>query len=257
MSRWNNPYFDESFSVRRGYNYVARGELVRKFAWAIPNDRALDLLSRNAPIVEMGAGRGYWAWVLRNGGVDIDAYDGFERGGFGYTATHVWTDVTPGGPEILSEYPKDHTLFLCWPPYDDMFAVQCLIEYRGNDIIYIGESSMGCTANATFFWMLSQIYEEVDNLEIPYWYGIHDMMHHYKKLQKYRDLVGKKLVNFLADVLIDVCYGEQKKREGYNDDYVPYYIGEVCKENQEKVFGRNPDPWDARNRRVGRLSLSE
>jgi hypothetical protein len=52
-------------------------ELHRKYAWAIPDARALRIIKHFAPVVEMGAGTGYWCSLLRESGVDIVAYDLF------------------------------------------------------------------------------------------------------------------------------------------------------------------------------------
>ena len=35
--------------------------LIEKFAWAVPTEKALDILLSFSPLVELGAGKGYWA----------------------------------------------------------------------------------------------------------------------------------------------------------------------------------------------------
>ena len=42
-----------------------RRELAALFAWAIPDAGALAMLARYAPLLECGAGTGYWAALLR------------------------------------------------------------------------------------------------------------------------------------------------------------------------------------------------
>ena len=44
-------------------------------AFAVPSERALDLLASYAPLVEMGAGTGYWARLLQLRGVQVAAFD--------------------------------------------------------------------------------------------------------------------------------------------------------------------------------------
>ncbi|KAJ0389913.1 hypothetical protein ATCC90586_010335 [Pythium insidiosum] len=46
-----------------------------KYAWAIPDERALRIIKHFGPIVEMGAGTGYWGRLLELRGVDIVCYD--------------------------------------------------------------------------------------------------------------------------------------------------------------------------------------
>jgi hypothetical protein len=47
-----------------------------KYAWAVPDARALRIIASFSPIVEIGAGRGYWGSLLSKAGVD---YIGFDR----------------------------------------------------------------------------------------------------------------------------------------------------------------------------------
>ncbi|GLE01415.1 hypothetical protein PINS_up010245 [Pythium insidiosum] len=45
------------------------------YAYATPTDAALDVIAKYAPLVEMGAGTGYWSAMLQQRGVDIAAFD--------------------------------------------------------------------------------------------------------------------------------------------------------------------------------------
>jgi hypothetical protein len=50
--------------------------LQRMFACAIPSERALQaIVALNLPLLEVGAGSGYWARLLRARGVDVLAFD--------------------------------------------------------------------------------------------------------------------------------------------------------------------------------------
>ena len=121
------------------------------FAWAIPNDAALDTIaSLNQPILEIGAGTGYWAWLLttqRN--VNIAAYDladshAGEKNRFRHGV------VLDGGVEQVScEDHAGRALMLCWPDIvgDEAstdadrgsFGVDTLRAYKGDTFIYVGE----------------------------------------------------------------------------------------------------------------------
>src|SRR5712675_189481 len=57
-----------------------RRELASLFSWAVPNAPALEVLAAHAPLVECGAGMGYWAALLRARGVDVLAYDAAPPG---------------------------------------------------------------------------------------------------------------------------------------------------------------------------------
>ena len=60
------------------------------FAWAVPNDAALQALLALGPLVEHGAGTCYRAWLLSRMGSDIVAYDvANSHEGQGYRFRHT------------------------------------------------------------------------------------------------------------------------------------------------------------------------
>src|SRR5258708_3231915 len=75
-----------------------RRELASLFSWAIPNARALEVLAAHAPLVECGAGMGYWSALLRARGIDVLAYDAAPPGrssknGYHRAAREPWTRI--------------------------------------------------------------------------------------------------------------------------------------------------------------------
>jgi hypothetical protein len=94
-----------------------RHRLVAKYAWAIPNEEALETIAKYGPIVEIGAGNGYWAFLLRSMGVEVKAFDlqtnlkanrFFEPTRDRDEPKH-WTKVEQGGSEKAQQY-SDHSL---------------------------------------------------------------------------------------------------------------------------------------------------
>lgn len=157
-------------SIRDGLVYV--------FAWAIPNPEAIEAIREHAPrIVEIGAGTGYWAYLLNKAGCDIvafDSYDGFCNHGY-------WFDVRKGeGVQCLNGY-HDRALMLCWPPYSNPMAYEYLSAYQGDTLVYIGEGAEGCTGDRDFHQLLDQAWEPVEKVDIPRWYGIHDSLTIYRR----------------------------------------------------------------------------
>src|SRR5215471_9090998 len=70
------PDYADPLQGRPGMsNYDRRVWCVRRYAFAIPTEAALSVLARFAPIIELGAGTGYWAHLLRRRGVDCLAFD--------------------------------------------------------------------------------------------------------------------------------------------------------------------------------------
>lgn len=100
--------------------HEVRRKACTKFAWAVPSEDALEMLAKHGPIVEIGAGTGYWAALLASRGVDIVCYDGDPPVPGAINHWHeedgVYYPVHTGGPEMAAKH-ADRTLFLCWPPY--------------------------------------------------------------------------------------------------------------------------------------------
>ena len=96
---------------------------MERFAWAIPDERALHICASFAPLVEMGAGAGYWARLLRDRAVAITAFDsdvGAQSRAAGVLQP-PWTKVLLGGPADLDDARfENHTLLLLYP--DDLDA---------------------------------------------------------------------------------------------------------------------------------------
>lgn len=151
----------------------ARRRLVDQYAWAIPCDEALTVIAAHAPIVEMGAGLGYWAHLLRDRGVEVSAFDKFPPAEQTKAAPVPWTEVHRGEPRTLRDY-AEHALLLCWPPYAESMASDCLDHWRGQTLIYVGEGPSGCTGDDLFHERLAAEFEQIAEVNIPQWPGFHD-----------------------------------------------------------------------------------
>jgi len=164
-----------------GYSYETRRMAVDKWSWAIPDEKALKAIQKYAPILEIGAGRGYWAALLRARGVDVKAYDSHpvpnhyhRTGGEAYTAVHR------GRPRCAERF-AGHALFLCWPVYAEPMAAECLRRYKGDTVIYVGEGYGGCTGDDNFHSMLSDQFEEIEVIHIPQWKCVYDNLTIWKR----------------------------------------------------------------------------
>ncbi|HUB40353.1 MAG TPA: hypothetical protein VMA72_16005 [Streptosporangiaceae bacterium] len=115
--------------------------LAQRYAYVLPNDSALALLAGLGPLVEVGAGTGYWAHRLRSIGVDIVAFDQAPLNGQRVNRYHSpalpWTRVEQGDQTVLSAY-ADRGLFLCWPPLFSSLG-DCLSYYHGDTVACIGD----------------------------------------------------------------------------------------------------------------------
>jgi hypothetical protein len=160
-----------------------RAWCVRRYSFAVPTDAALATLSRYAPLVELGAGTGYWTWLLRRRGVDCVAFDAAPPDVLPNPNAFrplTWTPVAQGGVEALDAH-TDRTLFLCWPSYRDPFAAHALAAYTGSTFIYIGEARGGHTADEDFFTALDHDWRATEHVALPNWPGTRDALTVYRR----------------------------------------------------------------------------
>lgn len=68
----------EGDAYQHNSSLPSRTYLCRRYSWAVPCPDALEWMCwvlDGRPVVEVGAGTGYWAWQLEQLGVDVLAYD--------------------------------------------------------------------------------------------------------------------------------------------------------------------------------------
>lgn len=168
--------------IEEWYETNGRTALVQRYAWSIPSPSTLLWMVEaldGRSVVEMGAGTGYWAWLLEQLGVDIVAYDEHPplRGKNHWHCRDEqpgaqYVDIRIGTPETLANM-GDRALFLSWPPYDTDMGAECLAAYPGDMLIEIGEGEWGCTGNDAFYEALGD-WQEIDSGPMIQWSGMHD-----------------------------------------------------------------------------------
>lgn len=164
--------------------FADRFDMCSTYSWSIcsPGDIAWvkDILG-GRDVVETGAGTGYWAWQMRQAGIDVAAYEPNEAGAGNHFARREWTTILRDDHSASKHHP-DRALFLCWPSYSDPWAAQSLACYSGDLLIYAGEGEGGCTADDEFFRLLDAEWEEAGEspAHFSYW-GIHCYLTAYRR----------------------------------------------------------------------------
>lgn len=132
---------------------------------AINEDFIKDLsdVMGNHKVLEVGAGTGFLAKKLQEQNVNLIAVDSsvedMSRNNNEYGFRKSYTDVleVDAVKYLRENVGSFETVLMVWPPYDDKFAEEIFKEMRtGQRLIYIGESSGGCTANKKFFNLLDK-----------------------------------------------------------------------------------------------------
>ena len=115
--------------------------LAQRYSYVLPDERSLSAVADLDPLVEIGAGTGYWAYRLRARGADVIAIDQAPPHGARVNRYHptttTWTEVIAGDHTSLTRY-ADRALLLCWPPLYSALG-ESLTYYDGNTVAVIGD----------------------------------------------------------------------------------------------------------------------
>lgn len=166
--------------------WYIRNDFLQKFGFAICTGKAIKAISAFAPIVEVGAGCGYWSYELRKAGVDVIATEPNpgQKWNEKMEPWPIWTEMEKlDGVEAVQKYPT-RNLLTVWPSYDDPWAQYTLQKFTADYVLYIGEGHGGCTADDGFHKLLDKDFEEAEYVEIPQFFGIHDSLQIYRRRVK-------------------------------------------------------------------------
>lgn len=180
-----NPLQDPEKEIK---HFELRHEFIAKYGFAIINDETIELLKGYQPILEVGAGSGYWSYELQKAGVEVIATDSFT-GKYSHRKPvmrgehwkHHYTEVEKiTAKRAILKYPN-RNLLTVWPDYVTPWTGAMLRFYKGKYLIYVGEGSGGCTRNDRFHKILDSEYIEIADLSIPQFDGIHDRLYVYQR----------------------------------------------------------------------------
>jgi len=140
-------------------------------------------LGQNAArIIEVGAGSGYWASLLRQRGANVLATDSIPLGDKSVGASYGssfnnayhgsfqrWTDVSQSESNDAAAAHSDRCLFICYAPPLGKMAEAALQAYRGTRLVLVGEFK-GDTATPSFETLLKNQWSLArEPIELPQW----------------------------------------------------------------------------------------
>lgn len=161
--------------------FRARSGMRREYSFAIPTKKAIRELVALSPVVEMGAGTGYWSMLIGEGGGEVLSFDKYLGKVNKYAFTKSYGVVQQGDENTLQGLGGRYCLLLCWPNYNTSFACDCVMAFRGNRLVYIGEGEGGCNANLDFFQLLDKDWTVTKNIDLPQWPGLNDRLSVYQR----------------------------------------------------------------------------
>lgn len=187
-----------------------RDRAIAQFAFAVPDDGALDAIRAASPrgVVEIGAGTGYWARLLHDHGVDVVAYDTAPSpspANRWFASSPAWFDVKPDDQTAVEDHPE-RTLLLVWPTRNEDWpadAVRRFAAAGGTTLAYVGEPVGGRTGDDLFHALIGEIdrcatcaygittapcvcattplFARVETIELPRWTGYEDALRLYAR----------------------------------------------------------------------------
>lgn len=171
---WGIAKFGSPEAFQAAYDPPQR-ELRAKYAWAVPSEEAIAAIAEWSPLVEIGAGTGYWAWLLRQAGADVIAYDLAPSGSTDadgnanryHGPNTPFTKLLRGTAEVARVH-RDRTLMLCWPAREVPMASEALEAHTGSRVVHIG--ARGLTGDAAFHDRLASDYALTRVIDLPQWW---------------------------------------------------------------------------------------
>jgi len=160
--------------VEWGKDYLDRREFVNRYAWSVTDPGSVRFVATysRCSMIDPMAGTGYWAYLLKQLGIDVVSYD--SSPGENSWSMGMWVPVKPGFAECVVDDHPDRVLFLSWPPYNEPSAFRTLREFQGDRVIYIGEGVGGCTGDEDFHELLESEWHEIASHRPIQWWGLHD-----------------------------------------------------------------------------------
>jgi hypothetical protein len=161
-----------------------RTDLVTRFSWAIPTPADMAWLATTLdgrPLVEVGAGSGYWAWQASQVGVDVIAYEPHEPAANDYVDGPEYFPLERADAVTAARQHPDRALLMVWPSYEATWAADALRAYQGDLLVYVGEH-WACCAEESFFELLDAEWDELgESPDHRTWWGIHCRMTAYRR----------------------------------------------------------------------------
>jgi hypothetical protein len=133
-----------------------------------------------APLVEVGAGTGYWSALLQAAAVDVVATDPTAAGDVGYGfegGRHGRVQPLSAGQAIMA-YP-DRAVFCSWPTQGEAWALGAAFQMGAGQRMALIEGST--TGSRGLRRYLATRFELISDIDIPRFPGCDDRLRIYRK----------------------------------------------------------------------------
>ena len=155
-----------------------RDLFVAEFGFAVPSSESIELLLAHSPILEIGAGSGSWAKLLRDRGADVIATDPILEQ---YPFRHArYSVILPLQGKTAVRRWHDRTVFCAWPSLNGTWLRQAARAMRpGRKLFVVHEDA--CAEDSTWDY-ISSAFRPIANHELLGWNHMHDRFEGWVKL---------------------------------------------------------------------------
>ena len=168
-------------SQYENYGGETRTKYALKYGYGVPCREVIHAVAQYGPLLEVGAGNGFWSFWLRSKGCDVIATDPKEAGMFNQK-NHINDLVQIEAVEALQRFPNRNVLIV-WPYYTSTWPTDIVQRMKvGQILCYVGEGPLGCCAPPSFFSALNQHGVELIYMHrSPAWHMVIDYLAIYRK----------------------------------------------------------------------------
>lgn len=163
---------------------MERDAFIRRFGYAVLCKEVVGVLLRvHRTWIEVGAGSGAWTRGLRAARLDVigsDPANGNYEKRF-WTEHHDPSMLSLNAVEAIRAHP-DRDVLCVWPSYDETWAGLALREIQpGRLLALVHEGEGGCCAEKGLYRELERGFEELDEIPLACFEGIHDRLTLYRR----------------------------------------------------------------------------
>lgn len=169
-----SDFADSDDGVRA--EHARRRSFIARFAYAVPTPEAIRALVRffdACRIIEVGAGLGLWARLLRDAGISIAATD------VAPVPEQDFGEVAPfEAAAAVVAHPECDALLLIWPPHEQAMAYRALRCFRGELLACIGDPRF--VGDVAFHDEVAKLWTLERVVPLPSWPGLEDSVCTYR-----------------------------------------------------------------------------
>lgn len=164
----------------------------------MPTDEAIETIAEYGPVLEVGAGSGYWSYVLSEAGVDVIAtdlsppdvvvddlpagyYDAVGTDEFQFISVErsesesyqrMWDTVHIADHSCVQSY-SSHSILFCHPEGFEWTEEVLDMCHFGQELVLVAEWYPGADATPMFFKRLAENWELVETFPVYDWASMH------------------------------------------------------------------------------------